>query len=307
MSSPPLPPPSASQAYCNVSILEAGHLLLPCTLTISNAANNETLQVPSLSFLLQHSTTGEKFVLDLGIRKDAETALPPAVAGFLKTFPVTVKQDVVDSLAIGGTKPDEVDHVCLTHCHFDHIGDTKPFTKAQFVVGGETTQLFQPGFPADPNSHYPTDLLPEGRTLFLPPTDTGPNARKWSSVGPFPHAYDYFGDGSLYIIDAPGHVAGHVNILARTSNDGGWIYLAGDSAHDWRLLRGESEIAELKDEHGHVTMCMHIDIAKARLTIDRIKELLNYPRVRVVLAHDPEFWEANKDRTAFWPGRVSSL
>ena len=130
---------------------------------------------------------------------------------------------------------------------------------------------------------------------------------KWTSLGPFPHAYDCFGDGSLYIIDAAGHCPGHVSVPARTSNDGGWIYLAGDSAHDWRLVRGSSDIAEHEDEHDHVTMCMHLDIAKAKLTIERIATLLEHPRVRVVLAHDVEFWEANMDRAAFWPGRIPSF
>jgi glyoxylase-like metal-dependent hydrolase (beta-lactamase superfamily II) len=307
MSLTALPPPSPNQAYCSVSVLEAGHLLLPCSWTISNAAPGETLFVPSLSFLLQHSATGEKFVLDLGIRKDAETALPPAAREFMKIFPVTVKQDVVESLSKGGLKPDEIDHVCLTHLHFDHIGDTAPFTKAQFVVGGETRKILRPGYPGNPNSMFSSDLLPEGRTLFLSPTGNGPDAHKWTSLGPFPQAYDYFGDGSLYVIDAAGHLPGHSNILARTSSDGGWIYLAGDSAHDWRLVRGQSDIAAHQDEHGHVTMCMHLDIPKARLTIERISKLLDYPRVRVIIAHDVDFWEANQDRAAFWPGKLPSL
>ena len=47
----------------------------------------------------------------------------------------------------------------------------------------------------------------------------------------------------LYVVDAgDGHVAGHINVLARTSEDGGWIYLAGDSAHDRRLLTGPLNI-----------------------------------------------------------------
>lgn len=259
-----------------------------------------------MAFILQHSVSGQKFILDLGIRKDAETALPPASVAFMKDFPVQVKQDVVDSLAIGGTKPEDIEHICLTHCHFDHIGDTRPFTNAQFVVGGETTQLFQPGFPSDPNSPYASDLLPEGRTLYISPGE-GVDAHKWTSLGPFPQAYDYFGDGSLYIVDAAGHLPGHVNVLARTSSNGGWIYLAGDSAHDWRLIRGESDIAAHKDEHGHVTMCMHLDIEKAKLTIERIAKLLKYPRVRVVIAHDLDFWEANADRAAFWPGKIPSF
>jgi hypothetical protein len=38
------------------------------------------------------------------------------------------------------------------------------------------------------------------------------------------------------------HAAEHVNALARTSPDGGRIYLAGDSAHDGKLLYGVAKI-----------------------------------------------------------------
>lgn len=312
MSSPALPPAVPGQPYCNVSALEGGFLTLPCSLTINNAAAGETLYVPSLSFLLQHSRSGERFIVDLGIRKDfaTNTNTPPAVRErVMKVFNPHIDQDVIDSLAKGGTKPEEIEHVCLTHCHWDHIGDTHPFTNAQFVVGGACRELFRPGYPGDPKSAFASDILPEGRTLFISPNDTiaGTGENRWSSLGPLPHAYDYFGDGSLYVIDAPGHLAGHVNVLARTSADGGWIYLAGDSAHDWRLVRGQSGIACDRNEHGHITRCVHADPETAKLTTERITKLLDYPKVRVLLAHDDEFWNDEGNRTAFWPGRIPSL
>jgi hypothetical protein len=54
---------------------------------------------------------------------------------------------------------------------------------------------------------------------------------------------DLFGYGSLYIVNAPGHLPGHLNLLCRTG-DRNFVYLAGDSCHDPRLLTGELEIAE---------------------------------------------------------------
>lgn len=56
------------------------------------------------------------------------------------------------------------------------------------------------------------------------------------AIGPYPRAMDIFGDGSMYIIDASGHVDGHINILARTSPDGAWILLGADSAHHPDLI-----------------------------------------------------------------------
>ena len=122
----------------------------------------------------------------------------------------------------------------------------------------------------------------------------------YSPFGPFDRALDFFGDGSLYIVDAPGHLPGHVNVLARTSADGGWVYLAGDSAHDWRIITGEDRIATQP-------MCIHADKEQAEAHIARIRELRANPRVRVLLAHDVPWYEENKGGDAYWPGEIKSL
>jgi glyoxylase-like metal-dependent hydrolase (beta-lactamase superfamily II) len=151
-------------------------------------------------------------------------------------FKVQVPQDVVESLAKGGLTPSDVSTVCLSHCHFDHVGDPIPFSTSTFIVGTEAASLFNPGgYPEDPESGFASDLLPLSRTKFLSP-DT------WQPLGPFPRALDFYGDGSLYIVDAPGHLAGHINVLARTSGDGAWLYLAGDSTHHWDLVTGKWDV-----------------------------------------------------------------
>lgn len=125
-------------------------------------------------------------------------------------------------------------------------------------------------------------------------------------LGPFAKALDYFGDGSIYIVDAPGHLQGYLNLLARTSADGGWIYLAGDSAHDWRLVHGEGAIAEFDTPEG-AHICLHAEKAQAEDTIRRIAQILTLPRVRVLLAHDAEWFEENNGGSSFWPGKIESL
>lgn len=229
MGIPPLPAPAANQAYCEVSALDGGFLNLPDHLLVSTAKPGEKHLVPSLAFLLTHATTRARLLFDLGMDPEHERTevykARPHIGIIHKPDPPV---DVVSSLAKGGLQPNEVTHICLSHVHWDHVGDPRLFRKAEFIVGAEARKLFEPGFPTDPKSAFPEELLPADRTKFI-----DANNDDWKSIGPFPHALDYFGDGSLYIIDSPGHLPGHLNILARTSADGGWIYLAGDSAHDW--------------------------------------------------------------------------
>lgn len=48
-------------------------------------------------------------------------------------------------------------------------------------------------------------------------------------IGPFP-AHDFYGDGSLYLLDTPGHWPGHICALARTTPDT-FLFLGGDICH----------------------------------------------------------------------------
>ena len=78
------------------------------------------------------------------------------------------------------------------------LGDPGLFTNATFIVGEECKTLLDTGYPTNPESHFATDALPAERTRFLSRSDFD------TSIGPFPHALDYFRDGSMYVVDMPG-------------------------------------------------------------------------------------------------------
>jgi glyoxylase-like metal-dependent hydrolase (beta-lactamase superfamily II) len=293
-----LPSPVPNQAFCDVSALEAGLIGLLDEMFITNAVPGKVTTAPSLAFLIRHSEKGGNFVFDLGIRKDWQNYPPRIVDWIKKVYPVTVEQDVAESIIKGGTSLTDVDHVCLSHIHFDHSGNTHPFTKSTFLVGGSAQTLIKPGYPQDPNAYFDSGLLPEGRTKYLDASD-------WKPIGPFPRALDFFGDGSLYIVDAPGHLPGHINALARTSPDGGWIFLAGDSAHYWSLITGESEIPV--GHPCHVNDTAHASKELAEEHISRIRALWKLPRVQILLAHDTPWYEKHKGGDSFWPGKIESL
>jgi glyoxylase-like metal-dependent hydrolase (beta-lactamase superfamily II) len=108
---------------------------------------------------------------------------------------------------------------------------------------------------------------------------------------------DIFQDGSLLVVDAPGHLPGHINLLARTGPSK-YTYLAGDACHDRRILRGELDIGEWHDEHGHIC-CIHADKAQAKRTIELVRQLED-DGIEVILAHDIEWEEKPENQRRFF-------
>lgn len=52
----------------------------------------------------------------------------------------------------------------------------------------------------------------------------------WMPFGPFEKAMDFFGDGSFWVIQAPGHMQGNLCAAAKIES-GDWVLLGSDCCH----------------------------------------------------------------------------
>lgn len=52
----------------------------------------------------------------------------------------------------------------------------------------------------------------------------------WTAFGPFERAMDFFGDGSFWVIQAPGHMPGNLCAAAKLQSDE-WVLLGSDCCH----------------------------------------------------------------------------
>ena len=89
-----------------------------------------------------------------------------------------------------------------------------------------------------------------------------------------------------------------MNLLIRANGKGSWVLLAGDTVHDRRILHGEKEIAV-------TPVCAHVHVDEAMDHLKRVRRLMDDNRVQVILSHDAEWYELNKDSSNHYPISVN--
>ena len=111
-----------------------------------------------------------------------------------------------------------------------------------------------PGYPEVPESPFLTSSVqpPSGKVRVL----LGNDCESWTTIGDvqfgWPQAYNFFGDGSLYLLDAPGYMIGNLMALARTA-EGEFIVMGGDCCHD-RLLYAQHGKYDIGTTYGPFPM-----------------------------------------------------
>lgn len=264
---------------------------------------------PSHSFLLEHPS-GRNLVFDLGIRKDYQN-YSKSIADYLPTtkYNIQVKQNVADILQDHSVILEDIEAVIWSHWHWDHIGDPSSFpTSVDLLVGPGFKGAMLPGYPANPNSPICEKDYAD-RVLREISFNDG------LKIGQFP-AYDYFGDGSFYLLDSPGHAIGHLCGLARTT-EASFVLLGGDICHYAGIFRPSKHLpvpeaisphpcfpgnglplcpgtafAELQTARGRskddslYDMTFGHDIPLAQNTAKWLQELDADERVFVIIAHD---------------------
>ncbi|KAH8803591.1 beta-lactamase-like protein [Xylogone sp. PMI_703] len=219
-----------SQHVVDVSIINTTtHVRGPLGFFVKDPlTGHETLECPSFAFLIQHPS-GKKVLFDLGLRKDVES-FPPVIREGMTDFSMVAEKDVAQILQEDGKVGlDEIDSIIWSHWHTDHSGDQSLFpSKVELVLGPGFKKAFLPGYPASPYG------------LILESDYAGRQLREINfsdrfRIGGF-HDIDFFGDGSFYLLDCPGHAIGHMCALARTTPST-FILMGGDGCHHCGCLR----------------------------------------------------------------------
>lgn len=315
-----------ARATVTASALHGGTFTLPLKLFLASATDKDRSTVPSLSFLIVHhgddgETTSQggktNLIFDLGLRRETDNYIAPIRQHLTTRQPLDTSLDVRQSLLNGGLQPGDISDVILSHVHWDHTGTPADYPQAQFWVGSGALGVLANGLGGHlGHQHFESELFSGLRVQEFPRPpgalgdlvqDDDDQRAGWKKAGSLLSLYDFFGDGSVYVVDAPGHLPGHVNLLARLGPRR-WVYLVGDACHDRRLLSWEEDIAEWQDGEGRFC-CIHTDKKQAEATLATIRDLQaaaeqsGIVSLEVILAHAMDWAEANPG--AFLPGTMS--
>lgn len=302
---------------------------------------HELLNLPTFSWLIVNKRSQKHVLFDLGARKDWED-LPPHVAAIIESScaGIRVTDDVPSVLGRAGIPLDNIKAVILSHWHFDHTGDLSAFPKSvAVVVGPGFRSQFAPFFPESAESPFHSHEF-EGRDLV----ELGHDSFE-AKVASF-RAHDFFGDGSFYLLHAPGHTKEHVIGLVRTTSSptSTFVVLGADSCHFSGVIRptleqpmpltfDEQNLANMPHDLPRPCPCSHfiqlhhdqdhsrvkpfyslatasgsfyVDTAEARKTIANIATLDSMENVLVTIAHDPTLGEV-LPTVLDYPGSDSSI
>ncbi|KAK0185991.1 beta-lactamase-like protein [Armillaria mellea] len=294
----------SSQSTVTIKAIDVGAptSMLPAAFVIQPVLPGyEAIRSPIYAFYIEHAS-GKRLMFDLGLRKDP-TSHPPVVQqlaalwknqGFRLDF---ADKDVFDRLQEGGVDPATINTVIWSHGHFDHTGEMSKFPDSTELVVGPGLDMRT--YPTTPESHlFESDFA--GRKV----TELDLNNFNLT-IGDY-EALDYFADGSLYILNSPGHQVGHITALARVTPTS-FILLGGDSCHHVGQLRPTADL------HTHFPCPSHVlqsfrdrsitsyttplltfpseqsayaDLETARNTITKLGKLDASPDILVIIAHD---------------------
>jgi glyoxylase-like metal-dependent hydrolase (beta-lactamase superfamily II) len=171
--------------------------------------------------------------------------------------PTAPKVALPDLLAQLGVTPGQVKYVGISHYHGDHVGQVSSFPQSTLLIGKGDWDVLN-----DPKSASVANPAPFARWIS-----------GGGKVEPQAGDKDVFGDGTVVMLNMPGHTPGHHSLLVRLK-DMGNVLITGDLAH----------FHENYDSGGVPTF--NTDRAATLASLDRFKKLAANLKATVIIQHD---------------------
>lgn len=154
-----------------------------------------------------------------------------------------------------GVTPADIEFLSLSHFHWDHTGNANAYTDATWLLSRREVEALE-------GSPLPPGVNPE--TL---------SGRRQAKVELIDLDHDVFGDGTVKILRAHGHTAGH-RVLQLKLAQSGTVILSGDLFHTRENFE-QNRMPAFNDSRGETLASM-----------DRIRRILRNTNGRLVIQHE---------------------
>ncbi|KZO99395.1 Metallo-hydrolase/oxidoreductase [Calocera viscosa TUFC12733] len=310
----PIPASTSPDAVVKLTLLHCGELTARRVMfrqrtTLAEMAEPE--MGPIFAWVVEKTVEGrtEKYLWDLGLVSDFKKFGPEMAAASEVMASINIPESaqlpaLLTNLSPPPATPDTLTGIILSHAHPDHAGTLNEFPASIPVIAGPGTKAWMD---STPDAEKPIPPWVWSHPDFIGEVgDEGAKGKGkgWQKVGSFEAAWDFFGDGSLYLMQAPGHCPGHQVALCRVSTSPDtYVLLGGDTCHSRHIYTpfptpvARSDIAcwahPAEGPAGSTkgTHTMHVDVAEAYKSIAKLTRMEMEANVMCVLAHEGELTE----------------
>lgn len=224
----------------------------------NGSLDGQTREVVDPCYLIRHPD-GD-LMWDVGLPDSVADAPDGVVVN--GPFSVRVPTRLADQLAQLELTPADIEFVSISHSHFDHVGNAGLFTASTWLLDAdERAWMFR------------EEARAAEEFALIAPIENAPTRALEGDADT-----DVFGDGSVTIIQAPGHTPGHDLLLVRLPNAGP-VLLTGDLYH-----MPESRAQRLVPR-------FNVDRAQTLVAMDKV-DALEATGARVVRQHVAEDFDA---------------
>jgi N-acyl homoserine lactone hydrolase len=223
--------------------------------------NGQSRELVVPCYLIRHPS-GD-LIWDTGF-SDAIAAMPGGRVEIPQMGAAVVKSTtLVAQLAQLNLTPADIEFVSFSHQHGDHTGNGNLFAASTWIVDPDERAYMFSDEARGAESFQGYAQLENAQTRLIEGDAD----------------YDVFGDGSVTVIQAPGHTPGHTMLLVRLPNAGP-VLLTGDMFH----------LAESRERH--LVPSFNVDRAQTVASQEKVERIATETGARVIRQHVREDFDA---------------